>query len=360
MKRILYVAATTSQLYHEMLPLMEMMADKGYIVEAAAWPDQTGMYLINQSCLHVFHAIGPVDRICSRKACRTYQKIKRLLRSRKYSIVHTNARVPSFLVRLAARGLPGTKVVYTAHGLDFYRGAPLGKWLLHYPAEYIASRFTGEMVTLNLEDYVLARAVFAKTRVHYIPSAGIDLDAYQPMQYMRAGHKIILCMGELTRQKNQGQILRSIVHLKRVTKDFKVWFAGEGPMQGHYQRLAKRLGVDACVEWLGFRPDIKTLLYKSDIVVSASRREGVSRSLLMAMACGKPIVATGIRGQQELIADGVNGYAVPLHDARAFADACAKLLSHPDILQMGATSRIMSLKYDVEYVKQRMAGIYGV
>ena len=126
------------------------------------------------------------------------------------------------------------------------------------------------------------------------------------------------------------------------------------------QRLAQRLGVDTYVEWLKFRPDLKTLLYKSDIAVSASRQEGVSRSLLMAMACGKPIVATDIRGQGELIAQGVNGYVVPLGDAISFAGACARLLTHPDIRQMGAMSRIMSLKYDVEYVKQRMAYIYGV
>mgnify|MGYP000324325998 CR=1 FL=1 len=359
-KRILYVAATTSQLYHEMLPFMKMMADKGYLVEAAACPDHTGIFLINQSCLHIFHAIGTAPRICSRGAHRNYKKIKGMLALRKYDLIHTSDTVPSFLVCLAARSLRDTKVVYMANGLDVYRGAPLIRWLSRYPAEYIASRLTRQMITVNLEDYILARRLFAKTRVHYLPSAGIDLDAFQPMNYMRAGHKVILCMGDLTREKNQRQVLRSIVHLRRTTKNFRVWFVGEGPMRARYEKIARRLGIGEYVEWLGFRPDIKTLLYKSDIVVSASRQEGVSRSLLMAMACGKPLVATGIRGHRELIAGGVNGYAVPLNDAKAFADACAKLLAHPDILRMGSASRIMSLKYDVEYVKQRMAFLYGV
>jgi len=360
MKRILYVAATTGQLYHEMLPFMEMMADKGYIVEAAACPDQTGIYLVNQKCLHVFHPIGPVERLCSRSACRAYRAIRDLLASRRYHLIHTNDRTPSFLSRLAARRSPGTRVIYMVHGLDFYPGAPLCNWLAHFPAESIASRFTDEIVTLNLEDYVTARDAFPKPRVHYIPSAGIDLDVYQPMRYMRAGYRVILCMGDMTQRSNQCQILRAIVYLKDRIKGFRVWFVGEGPMLGRCKRLAKKLGVEAYVEWLEFRPDIKTLLYKSDIVVSASRREGVSRSLMMAMACAKPIVATDIRGHRELIAEGINGYAVPLGDPCAFAEACVRLLCHPDILQMGAAGRIMSLKYDLEYVKQRMAYIYGV
>lgn len=360
MKRILYVAATTSQLYHEMLPFMEMMADKGYIVEAVACPDQSGIYLVNQKCLHVFHAIGPIERVCSRRAYHAYQKLKGLLASRQYHLIHTNDMAPSFLVRLAARRLPDIKVIYMVHGLDFYRGAPVAKWISTYPAECIASRYTDEIITLNLEDFITARDAFSKSHVRYIPSAGIDLDVYQPMQYMRAGCKVILCMGDITRRSNQGQILRAIVHLKGVVKDFKVWFVGEGPMLGCYRKLAQRLGVEPYVEWLEFRPDLKTLLYKSDIVVSASRREGVSRSLLMAMACAKPVVATDIRGHRELVAEGINGYTVPPGDAKAFARACARLLTDPELLQMGAAGRIMSLKYDLEYVKQRMAYIYGV
>jgi glycosyltransferase EpsD len=358
--RILYVAATTSELYYDFLPLMEMMAEKGYTVEAAAYPDQACPYLVSHKSLRTFHALGRLTHLCSRSACRAYRKLKGLFQAKRYNLIHTTGTVPSLLARYAARKLSDTKVVYTAQGLDFYRGAPLIRWFTRCPAEYIASRWTDEMVTVNLEDYIRARGAFPETRVHYIPSAGVDLDTFQPMTYLRSGHKVILCIGELTHRKNQRQILKSLVHLKGMGHKFKVWFVGEGPMLGRYMRLAKRLGVEDCVEWLGCRPDIRTLLYKSDIAVSASRQEGVCRELLMAMACAKPIVATDIRGQRELVTDGVNGYAVPLHDAKAFARACAKLLNDPEILQLGAMSRIMSLKYDVEYIKHRMAGIYGV
>jgi glycosyltransferase EpsD len=358
-KRILYVADTASRLYHCMVPFMEMMADKGYIVEAAARADHTDPYLTHQPCLDAFYPIDIPQNPLGRAGIRAYRKIKRLLGGRQYALIHTNAFAPSLLTRLAARDLPA-KVVYMAHGLGFYRGAPLVNWLMYYPAEMIASRFTAEMVALNMEDFILARRAFPRTHVHYIPSVGIDLYDFQPMNYMRAGHKIILCVGELTRRKNQRQVLCAAAHLQRITPGFKVWFVGEGPMLDTYKRLAKRLGVDSLVEWLGYRHDIKTLLYKSDIVVSASRKEGVSRSLIEAMACGKPIVATDIRGHRELIAEGVNGYTVPLGDAGAMARACAELLHHPDILEMGSASRIMCLKYDIEYIKQRMASVYGV
>lgn len=358
-KRILYVADTASRLYHSMVPFMEMMADKGYIVEAAARPDHTDPYLIHQPCLDTFHPIDIPPNPLSRAGVRAYKKIRRLLTGRQYALIHTNAFAPSLLIRLAARELP-VKVVYMVHGFDFYRGAPLVNWLTYYPAEVIASRFAAETVALNMEDYVLARKAFPRTHAHYIPSVGIDLYDFQPMNYMRAGHKIILCMGGLTRRKNQRQVLYATAHLQRMTAGFKVWFVGEGPLLDAYKRLARRLGVDSRVEWLGYRHDIKTLLYKSDIVVSASRQEGVSRSLIEAMACAKPIVATGIRGHRELVAEGVNGYTVPLGDAEGMARACADLLNHPDILEMGSASRIMCLKYDIEYVKQRMASVYGV
>lgn len=358
-RRILYVAESASHIYHCMLPFMEMMEAKGYIVEAAARPDYTEPYLVQEPSLSVFHPIEMPAHPLSPAGFATYRKIRRLLVDRQYQIIHTNSFAPSLLVRLAARSLPA-RVVYMAHGFDFYQGSTLRRWLVHYSIESLLSRLTSDLITVNLEDYVRARAAFFHPHVHYVPSAGIDLYDFQPMSYIRAGHQIVMCVGEMTRRKNQSQVLRAIPHLKKTVSGFQVWFVGEGPLLDRCKRLAHRLGVEDDIQWLGYRHDIKTLLYKSDIVVSASRQEGVSRSLIEAMACAKPIVATDIRGHRELIAEGINGYIVPLGDARAFADACAQLLADSDILQMGSASRIMSLKYDIEYVKQRMASIYGV
>ncbi|WDC84199.1 glycosyltransferase [Caloramator sp. mosi_1] len=82
-----------------------------------------------------------------------YKKIKEIIRNGKYDIIHCHTPVASFLTRLACRKVEYTKVIYTAHGFHFFKGAPLKNWLIYYPIEKWLSKYTDSLITINDEDY---------------------------------------------------------------------------------------------------------------------------------------------------------------------------------------------------------------
>ena len=133
-----------------------------------------------------FYALGcQVHRIsCTRSpfhpgSLSAIRQLRRLVKNERYDIVHCHTPVASFCARLACIGLP-CRVIYTAHGFHFYKGAPLKNWLLFYPVEKLCARFTDVLITINREDHALAQKKLRAKRVVYVPGVGIDLSAFAP------------------------------------------------------------------------------------------------------------------------------------------------------------------------------------
>src|SRR5262249_22925832 len=103
--------------------------------------------------------------------------------------------------------------------------------------------------------------------------------------------------------------------------------AGDGPCRAELAGVVSSLGLESCVHLLGERPDIPRVLAALDVFVLPSIAEGISNTLLEAMATGLPIVATRVGGNPELVRDGVNGLLVPRQDPDALASALGAYLS---------------------------------
>ena len=164
---------------------------------------------------------------CSRKLSfinilKTISEIKKLIENEGYDIVHCHTPIASFCTRVACRKL-NVKVVYTAHGFHFFKGAPLKNWLIYYPAEKLCSRWTDVLVTINSEDYELARKKMRAKKVTYVPGVGIDEARYQVNDNIRMLKRkelgipedayVILTVGELNENKNQSIILNAMKKL---------------------------------------------------------------------------------------------------------------------------------------------------
>lgn len=140
------------------LPYMRWFHGQGWQVDYASAgeenvPDCDSQYKISiaRSPLHIF------------KNLRGLRELKRLLYENHYDILHCHTPMGGVLGRLAARKLwkeHKIKVIYTAHGFHFYKGAPLLNWLLYYPMEKWLSRCTDVIVTINEEDYERAKKSF--------------------------------------------------------------------------------------------------------------------------------------------------------------------------------------------------------
>ena len=106
-----------------------------------------------------------------------YRKLKKIIKSDNYDLIHCHAPISGLLTRLTCRKLrkKGLKVIYTAHGFHFYKGAPLMNWLLYYPVEKICSYFIDVLITINKEDYALTQKKMKAKKIEYIPGVWINL-----------------------------------------------------------------------------------------------------------------------------------------------------------------------------------------
>lgn len=109
--------------------------------------------------------------------------LARIIDEHRYSIIHCHTPMGGVLARLAARKQrkEGTKVIYTAHGFHFCQGAPLKNWLLYYPIEKGLSALTDCLITINEEDFVLAKGLRKALRTEKIHGIGVDTERFHPV-----------------------------------------------------------------------------------------------------------------------------------------------------------------------------------
>ena len=108
-------------------------------------------------------------------------QIKNLVSENQYDIVHCHTPIAAMCTRVACKKLrkEGLKVIYTAHGFHFYKGAPMLNWLVYYPIEKICSFWTDVLITINQEDYELAKHKMRAKKVEYVSGVGIDVDKFK-------------------------------------------------------------------------------------------------------------------------------------------------------------------------------------
>lgn len=285
------------------------------------------------------------------------RQIGELVKREQYDIVHCHTPVAAFCTRIACRNLP-CKVMYTAHGFHFYKGAPLKNWLLFYPAEKLCARFTDVLITINKEDYALAQRKLKAKQVVYVPGVGIDLNAFSPDETgishqdlgIPEGNRVLLSVGELSHRKNHETLIRAAAGMQNTT----ILIAGTGALESDLKSLAQELSCD--VRFLGYRKDIAQLCGVCDLFVLPSFQEGLPVALMEAMACGKAVSCSAIRGNVDLVDDG-GGTLFDPADAASCRAALDAALSQ-NLAAMGQHNRQVLNAFSIEEVNRQMMGLY--
>lgn len=300
-------------------------------------------------------------------------------RKEEFRLVHVHTPVASILGRIAAHraGVPCT--IYTAHGFHFFKGAPIVNWMIYYPLERLMARFTHILITINNEDWKRASRFPVRNKVKFVSGVGINIGNYGGSRRISPEEKsiireqrlglfdeeegqssfVVLCIAELNANKNQKQLIEALGLLSRQGERVHLVLAGSGPSELHLREVARSLGVERQVHWMGHRSDIPELLETADAAALVSLREGLPRSVMEAMAAGKPVIGTNIRGVRDLIEDGETGLLVPSGDPAATAQAILKLKNHPELVnKMGEASRVRIRKFSLSEVLPIMDEIY--
>ena len=303
-----------------------------------------------------------------RQNIRAYTQLLALLRANSYAFIHCHTPIGGVIARLAGHAA-SVPVIYTAHGFHFFSGAPLKNWLLYYPVERLLAHRTDTLITINHEDYARARK-FAAKHVAYIPGVGIDTVKFQPMPELRASKRaalglkmndiVLLTIGELIPRKNHAAVLRALAMLKGLPNfpRMQLLICGRGEMDTPLRDLALAEGISDHVRFLHYRQDIAEICNASDLFIFASHQEGLSVALMEAMACGMPVIASRIRGNTDLIEDGVSGLLIS-GDAK-LAPAIESLAGAPDVCAaLGAAARERTREFATERVQALMRDIYA-
>lgn len=292
------------------------------------------------------------------------KELKKLIVDNNYDIIYCHTPVGGLVSRIAARRArkKGTKVVYCAHGLHFFDGAPLINWLIFYPMEKWMAKMTDMFITINPEDYARVKKNFNhKMSVKMIHGIGVNFERlnienpknvrkkYRAELGIPQDAEVAIYVAEILKNKNQQMLIRTIKELHDRGRMMYLLLPGPDHSKGEFQKLSVELGMKDYVRFLGWRSDIGQLMAASDICLASSLREGFGINLVEAQYCHLPVVAVTNRGHRAIIKDGENGLLIPMNDYKKMADSILKVMD-----DKGLYNRLANVNVD-EYKCENIA-----
>jgi len=371
MNRILFIATVVKKhinTFHT--PFLKMFKEQGWQTEVSAANDFDDAEECTIPFCDSFKEI-PFERFpIHPNNIKAFIQLRRILNKEKYTIIHSHTPSGGLIARLAAiktRKVNKTKVFYTAHGFHFFKGAPLKNWLLYFPVEWVCSFLTDVLITINQEDYALALKHMHAKKIVYVPGVGVDTEKIKKIFCDRQKKRkelglgdddvVILSVGEINDNKNHELIIRALSEIENENIAYVI--CGKGGRENYLKNLSEKLGVNTV--FLGFRNDVLEIYKCCDIFAFPSKREGLSKALMEAMAAQLPVVCSKIRGNTELIESGKGGFLFAADNAKEAAEGILKLVKDRHMREaMGAYNALTMEKYDIKNVEEIMKKIYPI
>ena len=367
MPKILYVS-NTANFSKFNRPFMHWCTDNGWQVDYCA-PGDENIIDCNK------HYVVPIPRSpFSRGIFSCIKQLKIILEKEQYDIIHCHTPMGGVIARLAAKKLyrqKKVKIIYTAHGFHFYKGAPLLNWLLYYPVEKYLLKLTDVLITINKEDYERSIEKFSKRcKVLFMNGVGVNLSRFSKVTKKdnssirkELGYSdddfIITVVAETNKNKNQSFLIRQVPVLMEKIPHLKILFLGKETLPDAHN-LVNEMGLQDVCQFLGYRKDVELFTKISNICFSASIREGLPVNIIEAMACGKVCICSTNRGHNSLIQNNFNGLIFNLDDPSEMVDEILKVYADKNLAkQLADNSYNESKKYDVKDSVEFTARVYN-
>lgn len=297
---------------------------------------------------------------------RAYKQLRKVINDHNFKLIHCHTPIAAALTRIAAKDIIGAKVLYTAHGFHFYKGAPFSS-IIYKIVEKLLAKYTDVLVTINSEDYDNAKKFQLRKggRVIRIPGAGISTARFKrstPL-YKKAGTEVIrlVSVGELNDNKNHIAAIRGMAILRDLLKTYNIKYEiyGKGPARDKLDQTIKLLRLEDRVTLCGYCEDTAQMLLSADVFLFPSIREGLGLAAVEALAAGVPVIALNQRGSREFLSDGVNGYFVD-NDPVAIAKAVKRVLSlsEEELQLMSKQAETSADAFDEKYTVEIMREVY--
>lgn len=161
--------------------------------------------------------------------------------------------------------------------------------------------------------------------------------------------------------KNHPGFLHAAARLVPRFPNLEFLLAGDGPLRPDFEKLAKSLGLENRVRFLGDRADVPAILASMDVSVLTSFSESLSNAIMESMAAGVPVVATRVGGNCDLVREGETGFIVPVNDEISLANALERLLVSPEMrLCMGQQAKqVARVNFSLDTIRDQYESLYN-
>ena len=369
MQKVLFTATVDSHIKHFHLPYLKWFQEQGYEVHVATNGKEEIPYCNKKHIVRFERSPFKTNNL------KAIKQLKKIIEKEKFDIIHCHTPMGSVVTRIAAmkaREKYHTKVIYTAHGFHFFKGAPIINWLIYYPVEKMLDKAMDCLITINEEDYNLAKRRFKTKQIELVHGVGVDetkfnitMTEQEKAELRRSlgieeNDFVIIYPAELNKNKNQGMLLNAITKLKKQGyENIKVLLPGKDSNNGAYEIMAKNLEIEQQIKFLGYRTDIPKLIKISNLAVATSTREGLPINMVEAMYCELPCIATINRGHKELIESGKNGFLVEINNVNQLASNILELYKSKELrIEFTKNAKEKAEVFILYNVKNEMEKIY--
>ncbi|MEO0096942.1 MAG: sugar transferase [candidate division WOR-3 bacterium] len=261
-----------------------------------------------------------------------------------YDVVHTHTSKGGFIGRLAAKIKRIKLIIHTAHGFAFHEYSSRITTLFYSLLERFASYFCDKIILLNKKDWDLAKEYkIGNEKKLVLIYNGIDYERIRNIKPDFSIRKkfnlnkedfLITFVGRLSKQKNPEILIWAIKELLKEKIDKKIFLLLIGEDMGMKERLIKLINdfkINSYIGFLDFIPNPISIIKASDCFVLPSLWEGMPIALLEAMASNVPVIVSNIKGNNEIIVDGVNGFLFSPNNYQELKEKISLLIRNKEI-----------------------------
>ena len=283
-------------------------------------------------CKHLIRNLNIISDI------KAVLKIRKLVKEISPDIIATHSSKAGIIGRIAGYTLR-IPTIFTAHGWSYTEGVSAKKRRIYILIEKLIGQFSDGVIAVSEYDKQLAlkHKVLPERKLETIHNGVHDIGIIKQVKDPDKQLNMIM-VARFAPPKQQLQLLKVLNQMQHI--QWNISFAGEGPALQEAKDYVKSVGLEKRVSFLGNREDVTDLLHKSDLFVLISDWEGLPLSVLEAMRCGLPIIASDVGGVKEAVIHSENGYLIPKSDGDELLKKLTHLLMDQSLcFDMGKKSR---------------------
>ena len=354
--KIAFIINKSWNIYNFRLSLIKALQDLGHEIIAIAPKDGYSQKLQIQGCKFIpinvaSRGLNPIDDLL------LYFKLVKIFKTEKPDVILTYTIKPNIYGAFAARRV-GIPIICNVTGLGtvFIRQNPIYK--IAHLLYRMAFSYPQKVYFQNDDDYSLfiLLGLVNESKAEIVPGSGVNLKKFVPEDKKIKEPRIFLLVSRILKDKGILEFIEAIRTLRKKNINAEFQLLGMIEDQSHAgisEEMIVQWVNEGLIKYLGFTDHTVPYYQNADCVVLPSYREGMPKSLLEAMGCGKPIITTNVPGCRDLVENGLNGFLCEPKNSESLANAIESIcnLDVETLKKMGKLSREMAYKtYDEQFV----------